>query len=160
MTEQAETKWLDEEELDAFVALMHVNLQLINRLDRQLRKDAGMSFYDYTVLSRLSEAPDRTMRMSDLGHITGGSLSRLSQVVSRLEKNGWVTREPDAQDGRFTNAVLSDAGWDIVVATAPGHVAAARRIVIDRLTRMQIRQMSEISKRIIVGIEEEEQAGC
>ncbi len=151
-----EPRWLDEEELDSFVALMHVNLQLINKLDRQLRRDAGMSFYDYTVMSRLSEASGRTMRMSQLGHITGGSLSRLSQVVSRLEKAGWVEREPDPADGRFTVAKLSDAGWDKVVATAPGHVEAARRIILDRLTRAQVRQLGQISRRIIIGIEEED----
>ena len=157
MIEPSEPRWLDEEELDAFSSLMYVNLQLINKLDRQLRKDAGMSFYDYTVMSRLSEAPERTMRMSALGHITGGSLSRLSQVVTRLEKNGWVRREPDPSDGRFTVAILTEAGWDTVVATAPGHVEAARRIVIDRLTRAQVRQLEQAMHRIATGIEEE---GC
>ncbi|TQE43840.1 MarR family transcriptional regulator [Corynebacterium phoceense] len=156
MNEPSEPRWLDEEELDAFSSLMYVNLQLINKLDRQLRKDAGMSFYDYTVMSRLSEAPEHTMRMSALGHITGGSLSRLSQVVTRLEKNGWVRREPDPSDGRFTVAILTEAGWDTVVATAPGHVEAARRIVIDRLTRAQVRQLGQAMHRIAIGVEEED----
>ncbi|WP_293767771.1 MarR family transcriptional regulator [uncultured Corynebacterium sp.] len=155
MNEQDNTHWLDDEELEAFKTLMRVNLQLINKLDRQLRKDAGMSFYDYSVMSFLSEAPGKTLRMSELGQITGGSLSRLSQVVTRLEKNGWVERHPDPEDGRFTVARLTDAGWDTVVATAPGHVDAARRIIIDRLTKAQVRQLAQINKRIIQGIAEE-----
>lgn len=155
MQENARTRWLDEEELEAFSSLMHVNLQLINKLDRQLRKDAGISFYDYSVLSRLSEAPERTMRMSDLGAITGGSLSRLSQVVTRLEKNGWVERQTDPEDGRFTVAVLTEEGWEMVLDTAPGHVDAARRLVVDRLNRSQIRQLAQINQRILAAIEEE-----
>ncbi len=156
MNAQAEPNWLDEEELAAFTSLMHVNLQLINKLDRQLRRDSGMSFYDYSVISRLSEAPDRTMRMSELGHVTGGSLSRLSQVVSRLEKNGWVVRRPDREDGRFTVATLTEEGWQTVLSAVGGHVAAARRIIIDRLTRTQIRQLTQINEKIMEGISAED----
>lgn len=155
MSKQDVTEWLDAEELEAFKTLMRVNLQLINKLDRQLRRDSGMSFYDYSVMAFLSEAPQHTLRMSELGAITGGSLSRLSQVVTRLEKNGWIERHADLEDGRFTVAFLTDSGFETVVATAPGHVGAARRIVIDRLTRLQLRQLAQINKRILQGIEEE-----
>jgi DNA-binding MarR family transcriptional regulator len=76
--------------------------------------------------------------MSDLAAMASGSLSRLSHVVSRLEKRGWVRREPCPGDGRFVNAVLTDEGWDKVVATAPGHVAAVRRLVVDCLSPEQL----------------------
>ncbi|APT91594.1 MarR family transcriptional regulator [Corynebacterium phocae] len=155
MKEQKEVDWLNEEELAAFVSLMRVNLKLINKLDRQLRSDAKMNFYDYSVLSHLSEAPERTLCMSELSAATGGSLSRLSQVVTRLEKRGWVERRTGARDGRFTAAVLTELGWEQVKQAAPGHVDAARRIVIDRLTKAQVRQLTQINNRIILGIEAE-----
>lgn len=107
MTEK-DKKWLDEEELSSFVSLMGVTIRLTNILDAQLRDDADLSFFEYTVLSRLSESENREMRMRDLAYTANGSLSRLSQVVTRLEKQGWVTRRPDPNDGRTTLAQLTD----------------------------------------------------
>jgi len=82
-----------------------------------------------------------------------GSLARLSQAVGRLEKRGWVRRMPDPDDGRYTLAVLTDDGWDKVVATAPGHVEEVRRLVFDPLTRAQHRQLREIGQRIMRAID-------
>ena len=158
MTEK-DKKWLDEEELSSFVSLMGVTIRLTNILDAQLRDDAGLSFFEYTVLSRLSEAEDREMRMRDLAFTANGSLSRLSQVVTRLEKQGWVARRPDPNDGRTTLAQLTDAGWDKVVATAPGHAAQSRRSVMDNLTRTQVRQLNQINDRILAAIESDERYG-
>ena len=102
-------------------------------LDAQLQRDAGISHFDYMVLSSLSEAPGRTLRMSELAAMASGSVSRLSHVVSRLEAKGWVRREPCPGDGRYISAVLTEPGWQKVVETAPGHVAAVRRLLIDAL---------------------------
>lgn len=154
-----EPQWLDEEELEAFMSLMAVNIRLTAVLDAQLREDAGLSFFDYTVMSRLSEAPERRMRMRDLAITANGSLSRLSQVVTRLEKKGWVERFPDPNDGRTTFAKLTDAGWDKVVASAPGHARQARAVVADKLTRSQIRSMTQVNNRIIKAIEEDPRFG-
>ena len=126
---------------------------MLNRLpavlDAQLQKDAGISHFDYLVLSSLSEAPDRTLRMSELAAIASGSLSRLSHVVSRLEARGWVRREACAGDGRFINAVLTEEGWQKVVATAPGHVAAVRELLIEPLTEEELRSLGVISERVL-----------
>ncbi|MGV0326722.1 MarR family winged helix-turn-helix transcriptional regulator [Corynebacterium confusum] len=154
-----EPQWLDEEELEAFMSLMAVNIRLTAVLDAQLREDAGLSFFDYTVMSRLSEAPERRMRMRELAITANGSLSRLSQVVTRLEKKGWVERFPDPNDGRTTFAKLTDAGWDKVVASAPGHARQARSVVADKLTRSQIRTMTQVNNRIIKAIEEDPRFG-
>jgi DNA-binding MarR family transcriptional regulator len=94
-------------------------------------------------------AESRTMRMSDLAAFAEGSLPRLSQVVSRLEKRGWVRRTPDPADGRYTLAILTEEGWAKVVATAPGHVEAVRQFVFDPLTKPQQRQLREIGRRIM-----------
>ena len=91
--------WLEEDELAAFMSLMSVNVRLTNILDAQLRDDAKLSFFEYTVLSRLSEAENHEMRMRDLAITANGSLSRLSQVVTRLERQGWVVRRPCPNDG-------------------------------------------------------------
>jgi DNA-binding MarR family transcriptional regulator len=117
-------------------------------LDAQLQRDAGISHFEYSVMAMLSMSPERTMRMSEVGALANGALPRLSRTVDRLEKRGWVARRPDPQDGRSTLAVLTEAGWEKVVATAPGHVAEVRRVVFDPLTKTQVRQLHEIASRI------------
>src|SRR3954470_18125645 len=125
-----------------WLALNKVTMRLSQALDSQLRRDAGLSHFEYAVLSALSDAEERTLRMSELAVLADGSLSRLSQVVSRLEQKGWVTRAPDPADGRYTLATLTEKGWDKVVATAPSHVAEVRRVVLDPLTKAQTRQLT------------------
>lgn len=148
-TSDDDARWLDEEEREAFLALMSVVLRLEPALDAQLRREAGMSHFEYSVLSNLSEAEGDRRRMSELAHLSSGSLPRLSQVVTRLEKRGWVERRPDPDDGRYTLALLTPAGREVVEATAPGHVAEVRRVVVDPLTRAQIRQLTAIGRRIM-----------
>jgi len=148
-----EPRWLNGEEHRAWYALGSVLIRLPTALDAQLQRDAGISHFEYMVLAALSEAPDRTLRMSELAVLAEGSLSRLSQVVSRLEKRGWVRRRPDPTDGRYTLAVLTDDGWDKVVATAPGHVEAVRALVFDPLTKAQIRQLTDIGQRIMRAVD-------
>ncbi len=144
-----EPRWLDLDERQTWLALASSMIRLPAALDAQLQRDAGLSYFEYQVLAVLSEAPDRTMRLSEVAALAEGSLPRLSQVVSRLEKRGWVRRTPDPTDGRYTLGILTDEGWDKVVATAPGHVATVRRHVIDPLTKAQQRQLREIAQRIV-----------
>jgi DNA-binding MarR family transcriptional regulator len=152
MADTREPRWLDEEQQQAWIGLSGIMLRLPAALDTQLQRDAGISTYEYQVLSHLSMAADRTMRMSRLAALTEASLSRLSQVVTRLERRGWVRRTPDPTDGRYTLAILTDTGWDAVVATAPGHVAEVRRLIFDPLTKAQQRQLRDISQRIMRAI--------
>ena len=100
-------------------------------------------------VSALSEADDRALRMSELAATANSSMSRLSHVVSRLETRGWVRREPCPGDGRFINAVLTDEGWQKVLATAPGHVAAVRELLVKTLTEEEFRQLGAISARVL-----------
>jgi DNA-binding MarR family transcriptional regulator len=101
------------------------------------------------VLAGLSMSPQRTLRMSTLARFVEGSLPRLSQVVARLEKRGWVRRTPDPADGRSTLAILTDTGWDVLVAAAPGHVEEVQRLVFDALTKAQHRQLRDIARRVV-----------
>ncbi|MGW7003205.1 MarR family winged helix-turn-helix transcriptional regulator [Streptomyces sp. NPDC054933] len=143
-----EPRWLNDEERESWLALVSMLIRLPAALDAQLQRDAGISHFEYQVLSGLSMSPGRTLRMSELALFADGSLSRLSHVIKRLEKRDWVYRTPDPADGRYTLAVLTDAGWEKVVATAPGHVAEVRRLVFDPLTKAQQRQLREVGHRV------------
>ncbi|HEX4092929.1 MAG TPA: MarR family transcriptional regulator [Trebonia sp.] len=142
-------EWLSDEEQAAWRPIVGLLFRFPALLDAQLQKDAGVSHFEYLVLANLSEAPGRTLRMSDLAALASGSLSRLSHVVSRLEAKGWVRRESCPGDGRFINAVLTDPGWQKVVEIAPGHVAAVRRQLIDALTPEELRSLGEISAKLL-----------
>lgn len=142
-------RWLDREEAHAWVTLAGMLIELPTSLDAQLQRDAGVSLFEYQVMAMLSMEPDRTLRMSRLAALASGSLTRLSRVVDRLDRRGWVCRQPDPTDGRSTLAVLTDAGWEKVVETAPGHVAEVRRLIFDHLTRSQVRQLNEIGSRVL-----------
>jgi DNA-binding MarR family transcriptional regulator len=79
--------------------------------------------------------------MSQLAELTRGSLSRLSNVVKRLEQREFVRRAPDPTNGRYTNAFLTDAGWECVVRAAPGHVNAVRHFIFDPLSAEQVDEL-------------------
>ena len=143
-----EPRWLDAEESQDWRALARMLVRLPTALDAQLRRDAGISHFEYQVLALLSEAPGRTLRMSALATQAEGSLPRLSQVVARLEQRGWVRRTPDPADGRYTLATLTDQGQAKVTQAAPGHIQEVRRLVLDPLTKTQSRQLREIGRRI------------
>lgn len=102
----------------------------------RLQEDAGLSFIEYHALARLSENPGDTMRMSELAEVTNASLSRLSHLIKRLELRQLVRREPDPNDGRYTNAILTRTGRRFLTASAPAHVAKVRELVIDALSRL------------------------
>ena len=143
-----EPRWLDDDEQAAWLALVSVISTLPGALDAQLQTDSAMSFYEYMVLSSLSYADQETLRLRDLALLTNGSLSRLSQVATRLETRGWLERRPDPSDGRTTWAVLTPAGRSKLEQAAPQHVETVRRLVLDPLTKAQVRQLRTIHARI------------
>jgi DNA-binding MarR family transcriptional regulator len=145
----SEPRWLTPEEQDTWAALAGLLFLLPGVLDGQLQRDAGLNLFDYLVLSGLSMAEDRTLRMSELAHLANGSLSRLSNVAARLERRGWLRRYPDPDDGRYTNATLTEEGWELVMRAAPGHVDAVRRHVIGPLTAPQARALRAAAERIL-----------
>lgn len=144
-----ETRWLDDDEIEAWVRLAGVLELLPGTLDSQLRRDADLTHFDYFVLAMLSETPGRTLRMTALAARTNATLPRLSHVIRRLEERGLVERFPCPEDGRATNVRLTEVGWEKVVATAPGHVATVRHYVIDALSREQIAQLSAIAEALL-----------
>ncbi|MDO5682740.1 MAG: MarR family transcriptional regulator, partial [Propionibacteriaceae bacterium] len=137
-------RWLSDDERAAWLALVGVTIQLPSALDQRLRKAAGLGLVDYHVLAGLSDAPDRTLRMSSLADFAQASLSRLSQMVGRLEKRGWVRRFPDPTDGRFTLATLTDEGFAALESLAPAHVEDVRELVFDALSGAQVEQLHDL----------------
>lgn len=144
-----ETRWLTDAQLTAWLKLLAVVELLPGALDSQLRRDAELSHFDYQVLAMLSEAPHRTLRMTALALRTNATLPRLSHVVTRLGERGFVERSACREDGRATNARLTEAGWHKIVASAPGHVTHVRQTVIDALTDEQIQQLDAITSAVL-----------
>lgn len=148
-----DTKWLTEDERAAWVRLVAVVELLPGVLDTQLRTDAGLTHFEYFALAMLSEAPDRTLRMTELARRSNATLPRLSHVVKRLEARELVERFPCEEDKRATNARLTDAGWRVVVAAAPGHVESVRRFVLDALTPEQVQQLHGIGDALLATLD-------
>lgn len=143
------TEWLTPDERAAWLRLIAVVELLPGVLDAQLRADSRLTHFEYFVLAMLSEAPEHTLRMTTLAQRTQATLPRLSHVVRRLEERDLVERFPCPTDGRATNARLTAAGWDAVVAAAPGHVETVRRTVIDPLTPEQLGQLRRIGDALL-----------
>ena len=148
-TQAPEPRWLDGIERDAWLSLIGVIIRLPAALDAQLQRDAGLSHFEYMVMVNLSNADDHVLRMSQLAALCHSSLSRLSHVVARLERRGWLRRDPCPDDGRATLATLTDDGFATLASAAPGHVDAVRAYVIDALDPEQLGQLSAIGDTIL-----------
>src|SRR3954454_12961898 len=144
------TRWLDEEEQRTWRAFLSATQLLFDQLDRELQRDAKIPHAYYEILVRLSEAPDRSLRMSQLADSTLSSRSRLSHAVSRLEESGWVERQSCPTDKRGQLAVLTDKGFAALETAAPGHVEGVRTHVFDPLTPDQVTTLRELSETLLV----------
>jgi DNA-binding MarR family transcriptional regulator len=142
---------LDDEEQRTWRAFLAATRLVFDNLDRELQRDAGMPHAYYEILVRLSEAPERRLRMSELADATSSSRSRLSHAVARLEEAGWVRREECATDRRGQLAGLTEAGFEALRSAAPGHVQGVRAHLLDRLSPAQLRSLREISETVLDG---------
>jgi DNA-binding MarR family transcriptional regulator len=151
--EEPPVKWLTATELASWLSVVRLMTWLPWSIDQQLQRDSKLRMVEYQVLAMLSESPERTMRMSSLAEVTNASLSRLSHLVERLEIRGFVRREPDPTDGRFTNAILTEKGFRALAEAAPGHLAHVRSLVIDVLSPEQLRRLGRDAARIMSHID-------
>lgn len=149
------TPWLSSPQLATWVRTVAVMELLPAALDAQMRRESGMTSFEYQVLAMLSEASDRTLRMTALAAQTNSTLPRLSHVVKRLEDRGLVARTRCPSDGRATNASLTHEGLSAVEAAAPGHVRAVREYVVDALTEEQMTQLGAITDAVLGKIDPE-----
>lgn len=142
-------RWLSPAEKEAWTGLVSLILLLPGRLEAPLQRETGLTLFEYLALSHVSEAPERRLRMSELAFLVNGSLSRLSNVVKRLEQRGWVERSPDPGDGRYTLVALTDAGLEKVVEAAPTHVRSVLG-VLDPLTAADQQALARIAAKLRV----------
>jgi DNA-binding MarR family transcriptional regulator len=150
-----EPRWLNADERRAWLALLSINTMLPAALDTQLHTAGKVSLFDYNVMAMLSETEGRFLPMSELAARTSSSLSRLSHVVTKLEKRGWLERRPHPGDARVTTAHLSDAGMATLVSLAPGHVEAVRTKFLDALTARDVSDLARIGEKIVARLDDD-----
>ncbi|MFI6426263.1 MarR family winged helix-turn-helix transcriptional regulator [Promicromonospora sp. NPDC050880] len=148
-----EVQWLSPDENDAWMSLCWLMTKLPGAIDAQLQRDSGITFFEYVVLASLSMSPGRRMTMTALAEFANGSLSRLSNVAKRLEQRGLLVREPAPENGRITEAMLTEAGMAVVEQAAPGHVENVRRCVFDALGADQVTQLRDIGRQVAAQVE-------
>ena len=147
--DDAPVEWLTDAEVSSWLSVVRMMTWLPWSIDHQLRRDSNLSMVEYQVMARLSQQPERTLRMGMLADLVNSSLSRLSHLVKRMEDRGLVRREPDPGDGRFINAILTDEGFEALAKAAPGHVADVRRNFIDLLTPAELDMLATLNERIL-----------
>lgn len=150
-----EPRWLNADERRAWLAILSINTLLPAALDSQLHSAGKVSLFDYNVMAMLSEAEGHFLPMSELAARTSSSLSRLSHVVSKLEKRGWLERRPHPRDARVTTAHLSDDGMATLVSLAPGHVEAVRAKFLDALTDRDVNDLARIGEKIVARLDDD-----
>jgi DNA-binding MarR family transcriptional regulator len=150
-----EPRWLNADERRAWLAILSINTLLPAALDSQLHTAGKVSLFDYNVMAMLSEAEGHFLPMSELAARTSSSLSRLSHVVSKLEKRGWLERRPHPRDARVTTAHLSDDGMATLVNLAPGHVEAVRTKFLDALTDRDVNDLARIGVKIVARLDDD-----
>jgi DNA-binding MarR family transcriptional regulator len=147
----SEVPWLDAGQLEDWKAIVALLMIVPAALDAQLRRDSELNIFEYQVLAALSEAPARTIAMSELALLSQGSLSRLSHAVTRLERAGAVERRVCSSAGRRIEVRLTDLGWRTIQQAAPGHVREVRRLLVDALTAEQLRQLGDAARAAVAG---------
>jgi DNA-binding MarR family transcriptional regulator len=148
-SQRVEPRWLDVDEQKAWRAWLYSAQLLMDRLDRELTHETGISHAYYEILVALSETPGRKLRMSELADRCLSSRSRLSHAVSRLEERGWVGRELCKDDGRGQLAVLTKDGFAALEAAAPIHVAGVRAHLFDQLSPEQVAAMRDLGETLL-----------
>jgi DNA-binding MarR family transcriptional regulator len=147
-----DVRWLDDREAAAWRGLQIMQTQLTARLAREIADDSELSYPDYTVLVALTDQPDGQLRAFELGQTLGWEKSRISHHVSRMTARGLVARKTCPSDRRGAFVVITERGRTAVAAAAPGHVAAVRRYVIDRLTPAQLDALTSIAAAVLDGL--------
>ena len=141
--------WLEPDQLKDWKAVMALIMTLQAALDAQLKRDSDLNVFEYRMLAALSEAPGRTLPMGELAVVSQDRMSRLSHAVSRLQGDGSVERRVCSAAGRRTEVTLTDAGLRVIQQAAPGHVRAARELVVDALTPDQLRQLGAAARAVV-----------
>jgi DNA-binding MarR family transcriptional regulator len=152
----AEPRWLDQREAHVWQAYRDLQRELRDALGRQLVHDAGLSGAEYALLVPLSEASGGHLRARDLGAMVGWDRSRISHQLSRMERRGFVTREPCPDDARGSTVRLTPAGRSAIEAAAANHVATVRRYFLDPLSDGELDTLATLFDRLLAGLADPE----
>ena len=142
------TRWLSKEQQSHWRSWLTATTVLREQLSRELQDSHGLTITDYEIMVRLSEAENRSIRMSDLATLTLLSRSRLSHQIDRMETAGLVSREVCPDDRRGQLAVLTNSGMKALVSAAPDHVEGVRRHFVDLLTDAEYKALGNAAKKI------------
>ena len=141
-------RWLTTEEQVSWRSWLAAHTLLREALDREMKADHGISLADYEIMVRLSESPDRQLRMSELAEMTLSSRSRLSHQVARMEAEGLVERSECLSDRRGTLCRLTETGWRLLVRSAPSHVTSVRDHLVDVLTAEEFAEVGSSCQKV------------
>ena len=139
-----DTRWLDESQQRSWRAWLLGNTLLMGRLDDDLRRSFNISLVEYEILVRLSERPDRRMRMAQLADALAHSRSRVTHTIDRMEKSGYVTRGPSPDDGRGIVATMTDSGYELLETAAHVHVTGVRDHLVDLATAEDLQAVGRV----------------
>jgi DNA-binding MarR family transcriptional regulator len=145
--------WLDDDQQQAWRQVVGLFMTLPSAIDSDLQRNARLSLYEYLVLAALSETPHGMLQMSDLAHQANSSLSRLSHLISRLEKRGWVNKRPCENDRRANTVVLTAAGEKKIRDAAPDHAHLVQKLVIEPLRPAQLQQLGQAAATVVQAID-------
>ncbi|WP_295661301.1 MarR family winged helix-turn-helix transcriptional regulator [uncultured Nocardioides sp.] len=143
-TPSTDTRWLDESQQRSWRAWLLGNTLLMGRLDDDLRRSFNISLVEYEILVRLSERPDRRMRMAQLADALAHSRSRVTHTIDRMEKSGYVTRGPSPDDGRGIVATMTDSGYELLETAAHVHVTGVRDHLVDLATAEDLQAVGRV----------------
>lgn len=145
--------WLDDDQQRAWRHVVGLFMTLPAALDADLQRNSGLSTYEYHVLAALSETADGRLQMSDLAYQSNSSLSRLSHLISRMQKRGWVIKRPCENDRRASTVLLTTAGERKIRDAAPGHAQLVRDLVVEPLGPVRLQQLGEAAATVVQAIE-------
>jgi DNA-binding MarR family transcriptional regulator len=147
------TRWLTDDELASWLPLAGVMLRLGPTLDSQLQRDSDLTHFDYLCLAMLSEEEEWTTTMSNLAARTNSSLSRLSHVISKLEKREWVERTRSETSGRVKMVTMTDKGYAVLVEAAPSHVEFVHSLIYDGLSKEDVEGLRRVMTHVLQRID-------
>ncbi|HEX7166368.1 MAG TPA: MarR family transcriptional regulator [Acidimicrobiales bacterium] len=146
-------RWLAPHEARAWRALQVMQLRLEGELARQLAADSNLSYPDYLVLVALTDRDDGRMRLFELARNLGWEKSRVSHHVGRMADRGLVKKQPCDSDRRGAYVVVTRRGRKEIESAAPGHVAAVRRLFVDRLDRDQLDAVAMAAETVLAALD-------
>ena len=149
MTTRTNTPWLSPEQQRNWRSFIGGITVLMDHLDRDLRTQHDLSLGEYEILVRLSEAPNRSIRMAELAAAVAHSRSRVTHTIGRLERDGIVRRDTCSDDGRGVSAVLTDHGFSVLEKAAHTHVRGVHDYLIANAPDEEFEVVGRVMQRVL-----------